>query len=89
MSNDDYEMMVAFCQLSEREQEQEQEKQEQEEVDASDGTPIEEEDADGGPPIIAWNMMMILEEDEMTPSQFSSRASNIEMFLVLLCCDIR
>ena len=86
MSNDDYEMMVAFCQLSEREQEQEQEKQDQEEVDASDGTPIEEEDADGGPPIIAWNMMMML---EMTPSQFSSRASNIEMFLVLLCCYIR
>ena len=86
MSNDDYEMMVAFCQLSEREQEQEEEKQE--EVDASDGTPIEEEDADGGPPIIAWNMMMMLDKNEMTPSQFSSRASNIEMFLVFLCCEI-
>ena len=81
MSNDDYEMMVAFCQLSERELEQEQ--KEQEEVDASDGTPI-----DGGPPIIAWDMMMMMEKNEMTPSQFSSGASNIEMFLVFLCCEI-
>ena len=81
MSNDDYEMMVAFCQLSERELEQEQ--KEQEEVDASDGTPI-----DGDPPIIAWDMMMMMEKNEKTPSQFSSRASNIEMFLVFLCCEI-
>ena len=45
----------------------------------------EEEDADGGPLIIASDMMMMMERNEMTPSQW---ATTIEMFQVLLCCDV-
>ena len=42
-----------------------------------------EEDAEGGPPI-GWEMMMMMEDNNMTFSQSSSWSDNIEMFLQVL-----